>query len=67
MPSLNLLTNIKDNSAKTPVLNMEFSTKGEMLAVSYDNARSSKEFEGRLEKEGSYITIFTNKSSYRSK
>ena len=58
-PSFKLLDGeTRDKSvAGTAVLNIEFSAKGEMLAVSYDNARQ-KEFEGKMEKEGSYITIY---------
>lgn len=36
-----------------------------MLAVSYDNARQ-KELEGKMEKEGSYITIYQNKASFKT-
>lgn len=34
--------------------------------MSYDYSRSSKEFEGNLEKEGSYISIYTNRASHKS-
>ena len=34
--------------------------KGEKLAVSYDNVRSSKEYEERADKEGSYVSVFSN-------
>lgn len=40
LPSLELLMSIKDKELKTPVLNIEFSLKGDMLAISYDNAKS---------------------------
>lgn len=40
LPSLDIIMNIKDKEMKTPVLNIEFSHKGDMLAISYDNARS---------------------------
>lgn len=61
VPKMNFSKNLNDK-ATTAVLNIEFSSKGEMLAVSYDNAKNSKEFEGKLEKEGSYITIFSNRA-----
>jgi hypothetical protein len=51
--------------ATTPVLNIEFSTKGDFLAVSYDNVRTAKDFEGKLDKEGSYISVFTNRASLK--
>lgn len=35
--------NIKDKDTKTPVLNIEFSHKGDMFAISYDNSRSMKD------------------------
>ena len=38
-----------------------------MLAVSYDNARQqNKEFDGKCEKEGSYISIFSNKAVHKT-
>lgn len=48
----------KDNKPKPPILNIEFSSKGELLAVSYDNAKNNRDPEGKLEKEGSYVCIF---------
>ena len=56
----NLQDKDRENKIGTALLNMEFSSKGEILAVSYDVARSSKEFEGKLEKEGSYIVVYSN-------
>ena len=56
----NLQDKDRENKIGTAVLNMEFSPKGEILAVSYDVARSSKEFEGKLEKEGSYTVVYSN-------
>lgn len=43
LPSLEILMNIKDKDTKTPVLNIEFSHKGDMFAISYDNSRSMKD------------------------
>ena len=40
LPTLDIIMNIKDKDNKTAVLNIEFSHKGDMLAISYDNARS---------------------------
>lgn len=40
LPSLDILMSIKDKDTKTPVLSIEFSAKGDMLAISYDNAKS---------------------------
>jgi hypothetical protein len=40
LPSLDILMSIKDKDTKTPVLNIEFSAKGDLLAISYDNAKS---------------------------
>lgn len=37
-----------------------------MLAVSYDNARQQKELEGKYEKEGSYIKIYSNRASHKN-
>lgn len=57
LPSLDIQMTIKDKeNNKTPVLNIEFSLKGDMIAISYDNARSVKDmFDSKLEKEGSFI------------
>jgi WD40 repeat protein len=40
LPSLDMLMSIKDKDTKTPVVNIEFSPKGDMLAISYDNAKT---------------------------
>lgn len=66
LPSLDIQMTIKDKENKTPVLNIEFSLKGDMIAISYDNARSMKDmFDSKLEKEGSFISVFGNKASHR--
>eukprot|EP00330_Aristerostoma_sp_ATCC50986_P003630 CAMPEP_0114589798 /NCGR_PEP_ID=MMETSP0125-20121206/12168_1 /TAXON_ID=485358 ORGANISM="Aristerostoma sp., Strain ATCC 50986" /NCGR_SAMPLE_ID=MMETSP0125 /ASSEMBLY_ACC=CAM_ASM_000245 /LENGTH=91 /DNA_ID=CAMNT_0001786889 /DNA_START=1724 /DNA_END=1999 /DNA_ORIENTATION=- len=52
----------KDN--KTPVLNIEFSARGDMMAVSFDNEKISKDNEdGRIEKEGSYVVVYAHRNS----
>ncbi|CAD8183513.1 unnamed protein product [Paramecium pentaurelia] len=67
LPSLDIIMNIKDKDNKTPVLNIEFSHKGDMLAISYDNARSQKDvFDSKLEKEGSFISVWVNRGSHRT-
>ena len=48
------------------MLNIEFSVRGEKLAVSYDNVRSSKDYEERLDKEGSYVSVFSNRDTYKA-
>jgi hypothetical protein len=40
LPTLDILMSIKDKDTKTPVLSIEFSAKGDMIAISYDNAKS---------------------------
>ena len=40
LPALDIVMSIKDKDTKTPVLNIEFSAKGDLLAISYDNAKS---------------------------
>jgi hypothetical protein len=37
------------------------------MAASFDNSRQSKEFESKFEKEGSYISIYTNKANHKNK
>lgn len=64
-PSLDCLNIMNDG--KTAVLNIEFSSKGDLMAASFDNSRQSKEFESKFEKEGSYISIYTNKSNHKNK
>ncbi len=56
----------QDKTSRTPILNIEFSKRGEMLAVSYDNALTSEKLENKLEKEGSYIRIYQNRSNNRN-
>jgi len=63
LPSLDTLISIKDKDNKSAVLNIEFSGKGEMLAISYDNSKSQKDmFDSKLEKEGSFISVFTSRA-----
>jgi polygalacturonase len=58
---------IKDKDTKTPVLSIEFSAKGDMLAISYDNAKSQKDaFDSKLEKEGSFISVFVTRASHKT-
>ena len=45
-----LAENLIDKETKTAVINIEFSQMADILAVSYDNSRSSKEYENKLEK-----------------
>lgn len=67
LPSLELLMSIKDKELKTPVLNIEFSLKGDMLAISYDNAKSQKDvFDSKLEKEGSFISVWVSRGSRKT-
>jgi hypothetical protein len=54
--------NIKDKDNKTPVLSVEFSVKGDLLAISYDNARGNKNvFDSKMEKEQSFISVYKNR------
>lgn len=58
---------IKDKDTKTPVLNIEFSTKGDLLAISYDNAKSQKDvFDSKLEKEQSFVSVYMNRASHKT-
>ena len=67
LPSLDILMSIKDKDTKTPVLSIEFSARGDMLAISYDNAKSQKEaFDSKLEKEGSFISVFVTRASHKT-
>jgi len=61
LSNLDLLMHIREKGSKTSVLCIEFSSKGEMLAVSYDNSHSSQELEVKLENEFSYISIFSKR------
>ncbi|EGR29518.1 PH domain protein [Ichthyophthirius multifiliis] len=64
-PSLDCLNIMNDG--KTAVLNIQFTQKGDFMAASFDNSRQSKEFESKFEKEGSYISIYTNRASHKNK
>lgn len=45
------------------MLNVEFSAKGDMLAISYDSAKSVKDaFDSKLEKEGSVVSVWMSKA-----
>ena len=67
LPSLDILMNMKDKDTKTPVLSIEFSSRGDMLAISYDNAKSQKDvFDSKLEKEGSFISVYVNRASHKT-
>ena len=67
LPSLDILMSIKDKETKTAVLSIEFSAKGDMLAISYDNAKNQKDvFDSKLGKEGSFISVYMNKASHKT-
>jgi hypothetical protein len=55
----------KEKDQKTAILNIEFSQTGDMLAVSFDNTKSGNKEQGEMEKEGSYITVFSSKSNQK--
>jgi len=67
LPTLDILLPIKDKETKTPVLSVEFSAKGDMLAISYDSAKSLKDaFDSKLEKEGSVVSVYVTKASHKT-
>lgn len=39
LPTLDYLMQIKDKDSRTAVLSVEFSAKGDMMAVSYDHGK----------------------------
>jgi hypothetical protein len=46
---------------------VEFSAKGDMLAISYDSAKSTKDaFDSKLEKEGSVVSVYVTKASHKT-
>lgn len=66
LPTLELLMSIKDKETKAPVLSVEFSAKGDMLAISYDSSKSQKEaFDSKSEKEGSVVAVYVSKASHK--
>jgi hypothetical protein len=68
LPSLDILMSIKDKETKTAVLSIEFSGRGDLLAISYDNAKNQKDvFDSKIEKEGSFISVYMNKASKSTK
>ena len=63
---------LKDKETKTAVLNISFSVKGDLMAVSYDNLKVNVEEEDvPKEKEGSFVIVYVSKNSpikqYRAK
>ena len=59
------MMSIKDNNTKSPVLNIEFSSKGDILAISYDNSRSGKDlFDSK--QEGSFISVYVTRASHKT-
>jgi len=58
---MELRTRILDKNCQNPVLNIEFSGGGDYLAISYDNARSSKGDE-KVEKSKAIIAIYNSRS-----
>ncbi len=62
-PSLDIINNFKQDSSKVSVLDIEFSRTGEYVAVSYDNKQ--ERFDTIQQSEGSFITIYVNKSKGR--
>ena len=65
---------VKEKENKTPILSIEFSSKGKILAISYgllnlklDTARTNKDLlDSKLDKEIAYISIFMNRASHQS-
>jgi hypothetical protein len=67
LPTLDIVMNIKDKDTKTPVLSVEFSGRGDLLAISYDNAKSQRDvFDSKLEKEQSFISVYINRASHKT-
>lgn len=63
-PQIDHITTIKDESIKTAVLNIEFSSGNEYMAVSYDNQKVDREEdEAGKTKEGSFVKIYVNSQS----
>jgi len=51
---------------QVPVLNIEFSSKGDFLAISFDNPKVFKDGEEeKTVKEGSYIDIYVSRNSHK--
>lgn len=63
-PGLELVLSISDTETKTSVLGIEFSKRGDLMAVSYDNQKINKE-EDQLSKnkDGSFVVVYVYRDS----
>lgn len=62
-PEMDVKQNIKDKETKTAVLNIEFSSHGDLMAVSYDNLKVNREEEEGKAKEGSFVVVYVKNNS----
>ena len=63
-PVLEDIDNISDKNIKTSVLNIEFSSVGELMAVSYDNQKINKEEDQTSKnKDGSFVIVYVHRDS----
>ena len=59
---------IKDKEiSKAVVINLEFSPKGDILAISYDTVKQSRDaFDSKLDQQGSFVSIYLNRTSHKA-
>lgn len=63
-PGLELMLSISDSEAKTSVLSIEFSKKGDLMAVSYDNQKVNREEDqANKNKDGSFVIVYVYRDS----